>query len=399
MKSLRTTTKEFLAALNEMKKVVKKKSRSLPVLECVLITAHSPERIRIVGTDLETVLIKDIPCDVAPDFQALLNLRSLIDVLKSAKSESVTIEQVSDTSCKVTMNRTGASEITSNIELLNPDQFPVITPPDSHGFVVSRKSLNDMVQKAAFCDTDCSRVVFTGMNFIVNGQVRAMATNGKLLTVMNRPVIGTTFTNEEKSILIRREVLELVESYTRFSKSEMKKGNAFEQEITVVFDDARVMIEVDNETKIISKQIEGRFPDMVKALLADDQHTMQTLIDRSQLQPLLGNGKKTCCKLTCSENKAVVSILDWFENKELTRSEIDTYFTQKQAPEITDPYTNETRYNQAVNPSTFGFDCAYLNILLDSLSGDLVTLRGTDSTSSFQVNDGPDRFLIMPARV
>lgn len=240
---------------------------TLPVLGNILFEA-TEKGLRLSATDLEVGVRTWVKADVIERGAVTIPAKILADFLKTLDDDKEIKLQVSENN-KIEI-RSGRDRL--NVTGLPKEDYPVLPEFDeSKSISLVRGLLHEMVKKTVFAaSTDETRYVLNGIHFIFEAKkATAVATDGRRLAYIQRPFDSKV---QAKVIIPTKAVQEVARLV-----SDEKKAS---EQIKVSFTDNQASFS-DGETVILSRLIEGHFPNFEKVI--PKSHDIQLALDRSAL--------------------------------------------------------------------------------------------------------------------
>ena len=136
---------------------------TMPILECVLLTASSDNGLTLSASNLElSIDTEPIEATVTTAGSIAVDAKLFSDIVRKMPGDSVTIDVDEKGSVQV---KSGRSKLMVNGQ--HGDEFPVTNPNDivlvNEGIAIKNKDLKDMINQTIFSvSTDTSRPILTG---------------------------------------------------------------------------------------------------------------------------------------------------------------------------------------------------------------------------------------------
>ncbi len=252
----------FLKALQKVSNIIGNRT-TLPVLANILLEAKD-NILTLTSTDLELRLTTTMEAEVEEAGQTTLPAKKLLGLVSKFRGMEVSISS----------NENHHSEIkcgTATITLLglNPDDFPVISEFEVRKTVKIKQSelaiILDRISYAA--STDDSRKVLQGILFsITENQITAVATDGKRLAMMERPLEEAP-TGENGDIIV-----------TLKAANELKRLIGANGDVEMEIGEKQILFRISGTT-VISKLIEGTYPNYRQVIPASFKKTIDLTAD------------------------------------------------------------------------------------------------------------------------
>lgn len=237
---------------------------SLPILSNILIKAENGNII-LSATDLELGIKTLVPGKVEDDGSITTPARLLNEFVNSCNDEQISIELEGE-SVKLSSKR-----YIAHLNGLDASEFPLIPELKGDPFVsIPSESLRSALAQVAFAASrDETRPILTGVNFIFkNNELRLASTDSYRLVekVLN---LDKSISPELSVIIPVSTILEVLRVVT-----------PEDTEINIYITDNQVMF-VINKTTIISRVIEGKFPEYEQII--PQKFSNLTTIDKNEL--------------------------------------------------------------------------------------------------------------------
>jgi DNA polymerase-3 subunit beta len=268
-----------------------------------------------------------------------------------------------------------------NLTTISPDDFPKISHDDLNiQFVLSATELKRMIDKTKFAISNEETRYYLNGVFLHQTQknsidiLRAVATDGHRLAQYDIPLPQGA--KDMNGIIIPKKMI---------------------QELRRVLDDATGDINIQlnenkikfsfNNMQIISKVIDGTFPDYTKVIpqsndksITTNNEELKKAIDRVSAVAINEETKSKAIKLIIESNKISLSVDSSSRGSAIEEIDLD--------------YNNEK--------VEIGFNSRYLIDICNEIDGDKINLKFLNSTSPAIILDNTDEnlfFVLMPMRI
>lgn len=340
---------------------------TLPILSNVLLeNQHS--QTKILATDLEIQIDTIGPNSDAEDFRITTNAKKLQDILRALPDGEVSLDWDNNR----LVLKAGKSRF--NLQTLPADEFPLMNIDDKiHAqFTVSQETFREMLSQVQYSmAVQDIRYYLNGLLMQAEGdQLRLVATDGHRLAYAATGIDADLPKTEV--ILPRKTVLEL-----------FKLLNHPQESITVEFLHNQVRFRC-NDTVIVSKIIDGKFPDYNRVIPLDNDKIF--LVNRTQLlgalerAAILANEKFRGARLQIQPG--LMSVTCNNNEQEEAREELEIAY-QGDALEV-------------------GFNINYLMDVLRNVHSEDLQLAFGDANRStlFTIpNNANFKYIVMPMRI
>lgn len=182
--------KDFLNLISKAQNVVEKRN-TMQVLVNVLLETKG-DIVKIYATDLEVSLTDEISCVVKEDGKAVINAKSLFDILKELPEGPVSFEKKKNHWIEISQGKS-----VFNIVGLNPEEYPVFPTLSTDKFTkINSSLLSEMIEKTIYSvSNDETRYHLNGVFFEKQKReektyLRMVATDGHRLSLVDRGVDG-----------------------------------------------------------------------------------------------------------------------------------------------------------------------------------------------------------------
>ena len=345
-----------------------KRRHTLPILSNVLLeNVHG--QTNILATDLEIQINTAGPESDAGDFRITTNAKKLQDILRALPDGSLVALDWAQN--RLTL-KAGKSRF--NLQTLPAEDFPLMSVGETVGqaFSLPQEALKNMLSQVQYSmAVQDIRYYLNGMLMQTEGdQLRLVATDGHRLAYS-----GTTIDADlpkAEVILPRKTVLEL-----------FKLLNHPSEPVTVELLENQVRFRC-NETVIVSKVVDGKFPDFNRVIPLDNDKIF--LVGRTQLlsalerASILANEKFRGARLNLKPG--VLSVVCSNNEQEEAREELEIAY---QGGEL-----------------EMGFNIGYLMDVLRNVHADDMQLAFGDANRStlFTIPNNPNfKYIVMPMRI
>ena len=359
---------ELLTPLAAVSGIIERR-HTLPILSNVLME-RSGDALAFVATDIEIQIAARSGVSAPAEGRAVtVGARKLLDILRALPDGTdVTLDQQD----KRLLVKAGKSRFT--LQTLAAEDFPRLARPagEAAKFELEQKALRRLLSlvQYAMAQQDI-RYYLNGLLMVVeDGTLKLVATDGHRLAYAGLKVGGNL--PRQEVIVPRKTVLEL---------SKLLADN-----------DEKVRIELSatqasftfGTVELISKLIDGKFPDYTRVIPANHKNKLQT--EREPLRQallraaILSNEKFRGVRWVISEG--ALKIVSSNAEQEEAHEELDV------------------RYNG--DSLDIGFNVNYLLDVLNNVAGEGIECAFGDSASSALItygNEADFKYVVMPMRI
>ena len=373
---IKANSSDLLKALNHIHGIVEVR-HTLPILSNIVLSAENNE-LRLSSTNLDIFCSDQIDAEIVNSGEISVPAITFFEIVKRLPSGSDVILSMGDEDTELIL-KCGRSKF--NLSTLKTEDFPILSDKDlSTNFVISADELSRMIDKTKFAiSNEETRYYLNGIFFHKAESnsikfLRAVATDGHRLAQYDIPLPQgaeeiTGIIIPKKTVFELRKVLDDADGDVSVSLNENKIKFSF------------------NNLKIISKVIDGTFPDYTKVIPQNNDKKFKTnnselknAIDRVSAVAINEETKSKAIKLTIENNKLNLSVES--QSKGSAKEEIDISYS-----------------NEKVD---IGFNSRYLLDICNEVDGDEIDVNLLDSISPAIILDKTDEnlfFVLMPMRI
>lgn len=363
---LQTDRDSLLKPLQAVTGIVERK-HTLPILSNVLIESQQGQ-LTILATDLEIQINTSAKVETAQDFRLTANAKKLQDILRVLPDSPIQLDWADN---HLTV-KAGKSRF--NLQTLPADDFPTMNIGDiaAQAFSLSQETFKHMLTQVQYSmAVQDIRFYLNGLLMQVEGnQLRLVATDGHRLAYSSCEVDCDLPKTEV--ILPRKTVLELMKLLNRPSDP---------IQIEILNQQVRFTC---NETVIVSKIIDGKFPDYNRVIPLDNDKIFLTnraqLLSALERAAILANEKFRGVRLQLSPG--LLKIVCSNNDQEEAQDELEI------------AYDGESL--------EAGFNIAYLMDVLRNIHSEDIQLAFGDANRStlFTLPNNPNfKYIVMPMRI
>ena len=373
---LRINSTDLLKALSHIHGIVEVR-HTLPILSNIILEAKDNELV-LSSTNLDIYCSDRIHAQIITEGDISVSAITLFEIIKRLPSGSDVLMTMSEKDNEISI-KCGRSKF--KLSTLKTEDFPTISDNDlTTSFVISADELIRMVDKTKFAiSSEETRYYLNGIFFhkAVRSNIpflRAVATDGHRLAQYDIPlpqgadeVSGIII--PKKTIFELRKVLDDADGDISISMNENKIKFTF------------------NKLVIISKVIDGTFPDYTKVIPNNNDKQFQTnnyelksAIDRVSAVAINEDSKSKAIKFSIGENKLQLSVES--QSKGSADEEIDI--------------------NYAIDKVDIGFNAKYMLDICNEIDGEDINISLLDTVSPAIILDKTDEnllFVLMPMRI
>ena len=361
-------SREILLKPLTMVTSIVERRHTLPILSNLLLEAKN-NHIQLTATDLEMQISLSIQSTFSGELSTTISAKKFLDICRSLP-ESVDIDMISNDS-RMTV-KTGKSRF--NLQTLPAADYPVMTKVAGIGtsIHISQIAFKKLLKQVEFAMAQQDiRYYLNGLLLEVNdNKLNIVGTDGHRLSF--------TSTTLDKSyeitdvIIPRKTVIELI-----------KLLDDSEDEITIEINAGQVNFSF-GDIKLISKVIDGKFPDYHRVIPVGHQNIFSVnrvgVLTAMQRASILSNEKYRGIRMVLSNNNLKL---------------ISTNTEQEEAEE-------ELEIDYAKDALDIGFNVTYLIDVLNNVGDENINFSFADANSSCLItvpNDENYKYVVMPMRI
>ena len=367
MQLVKASRDALLKPLQVVSGIVERR-QTLPILANILVRKDG-DRVTFTATDLEIQIQTAADVGAGKDSAAAtVSARKLVDILRALPEADV---QLSLATKKLTV-QSGRSRF--NLQTLPAEEFPTIAQAEfTADFMLPASTLKHLLSMVHFAmAAQDIRYYLNGMLLVVDGSlVRAVATDGHRLALCEVHKDGAA-TGRIEAIIPRKTILELARLLP--DTDEPVRVQMAGNQVKFVF----------GSIELISKLVEGKFPDYVKVIPTGNTRTFQ--VNREELMAAL----QRAAILTTDKFKGVRCVLA-ADSLKITSTNAD----QEDAQE-------ELEIAYSGDGLDIGFNVTYLLDVLANLKNEQVKFALGDALGSALLTM-PDsdkfKYVVMPMRI
>ena len=367
---------DLLKALSHIHGIVEVR-HTLPILSNIILEAKD-DKLILSSTNLDIYCSDKIKAEVLQSGEVSVSAVTFFEIIKRlpSGSEVLMIMEEGENEIKLTCGRSKF-----NLSTLKTDDFPIISDSDlSTNFVLSADELIRVIDKTKFAVSNEETRYYLNGIFLHKAErnsiqfLRAVATDGHRLAQYDIPLPQgaediTGIIIPKKTIYELRKVLDDANGDISVSLNENKIKFSF------------------NDLKVVSKVIDGTFPDYTKVIPQKNDKNFKT--NNSDLK----NAIDRVSAVAANEESKSKAIKFCVENNSLSLS-VESQ-TKGSANEMID-------VNYSGDKVDIGFNSKYIIDICNEVDGDEISISLSDSISPAIILDKTDEnlfFVLMPMRI
>ena len=367
---------DLLKALSHIHGIVEVR-HTLPILSNIILEAKD-DKLILSSTYLDIYCSDKIKAEVLQSGEVSVSAVTFFEIIKRlpSGSEVLMIMEEGENEIRLTCGRSKF-----NLSTLKTDDFPIISDNDlSTNFVLSADELIRIIDKTKFAVSNEETRYYLNGIFLHKAErnsiqfLRAVATDGHRLAQYDIPLPQgaediTGIIIPKKTIYELRKVLDDANGDVSVSLNENKIKFSF------------------NDLKVVSKVIDGTFPDYTKVIPQKNDKNFKT--NNSDLK----NAIDRVSAVAANEESKSKAIKFCIENNSLSLS-VESQ-SKGSANEMID-------VNYSGDKVDIGFNSKYIIDICNEVDGDEISISLSDSISPAIILDKTDEnlfFVLMPMRI
>ena len=359
-------------ALSHLQSIVNKKN-TLPILANILIEAEQ-NTLTLSSTDMDISIKEKINCNVIDPGATTLNAQIIFDIIKKLPDTSE-VEFISNDGKMLTI-RTNVSKF--SLSCLPKDEFPIIDDElKGQRLTVKSQIIFNLIDKTRFAiSNEETRYFLNGLYFNISknnnlSKLTFVGTDGHRLAMSSAET--DLFKNEVPGVIIPKKTI-----------NELSKLLSEEtDEIGIDISSNKIIFYINNIT-LISKLIDGNFPDYARVIPNNNQQHLKVnrlnLLDAVDRVSTIANEKSPSIKFKLFKNLI---------NLSTTNNENSTA-------------TEDIKSNYDGNEIEIGFNSKYIMDILDNLESEEIKISFNDSSTPIIAQEqfsSNITYVLMPMRV
>ena len=372
----KTNSTDLLKALSHIHGIVEVR-HTLPILSNIILEARDNKLI-LSSTNLDIYCADKIKADVSIEGEISVSAVTFFEIIKRLPTGSEVMMTMEEGENEILL-KCGRSKF--NLSTLKTNDFPIISDSDlSMNFVLSADELIRIIDKTKFAVSNEETRYYLNGIFLHKAErnsiqfLRAVATDGHRLAQYDIPLPQgaeeiTGIIIPKKTIFELRKVLDDANGDVSISLNDNKIKFTF------------------SDLKIISKVIDGTFPDYTKVIPQNNNKSFKTnnselknAIDRVSAVAANEESKSKAIKFSLGNNK--LNLIVESQSKGSANEVIDISYDADQVE--------------------IGFNSKYIIDICNEIDGEEVDISLLDSISPAIILDKTDEnlfFVLMPMRI
>ena len=358
----------LLKPLSSVSGIVERR-HTLPILTNLLLEAKQ-NMLTLTATDLEMQISLSLVAEPSTEIATTVSARKMLDICRSLPDQSQITLEITDNRMQV---KAGKSRF--NLQTLPAADYPLMAKGGGDTSLTLNLAQNQLKRllrqvEYAMAQQDI-RYYLNGLLFEVNGnRLNVVGTDGHRLSFTSTEL--TESYEKQELILPRKTILELIK---------LLDDSDDEVAIEVSANQANFAF---SGIRLISKVIDGKFPDYTRVIPTGYQNTFevnrQSLLLAMQRASILSNEKYRGIRMVLGNGSLRL---------------ISSNSEQEEAEE-------EMEIAYSGDPLDIGFNVTYMIDVLTNVANDSITFAFNDANSSCLVTvpgDDNYKYVVMPMRI
>jgi len=357
----------ILKAISDTNGAVEKKN-TIPVLQNIKIDV-ADDRVVLSATDMDILITSSFECDMKNSGQTTVPAQMFFDIIRKIPEGPILVKLENKTNLQI---KSGKSKY--NLPCIDASEFPALSEGEMNQEIeIDAVKICKMIDKTRFAiSNDESRYYLNGL-FLQGyskenlNQIRTVATDGHRLALsfMDNPI------EQVFSVIIHRK-----------SVNEIRRIIDGIKKIKVAVSRSKIRIIAD-KSMIISKLIDGEFPDYEKVLPKNNSHlaliNRKNLFDCVDRVSTVANDKHRSVKVSVENGK--MSLQVGSDDNPLAFEELDITYSGDRI---------ET-----------GFNSRYMLDIISQIDKEELMIRFRDGMSPalIEAQEMSSVYVLMPVRV
>ncbi|MDI6736155.1 MAG: DNA polymerase III subunit beta [bacterium] len=284
----------------------------LPILSTILLEARE-NKLTLIATDLELSIKAHLELEVITEGSICLPLKKLSEIIRELEDKEDVLIEVDENNRAVISSK----ESVFHLFGLPKEDFPVFPEYEKEkSFKMESTLMKEMIRKTIFAAAvDEVHYVLKGVLFVVQGNQCKMVATDKHRLVFIKKTLPQDLTEGGEVIIPTKALTEV----NRIIKEDKK--------IDILLDKNKIVFQTD-EVIIISKLIEGKFPDYERVIPREQDKILkinnQKLFSTCRRIDLMTSENNNIVKLDISKNK--INFSSNTPNLGDAREELEVYY-------------------------------------------------------------------------
>ncbi|MGD2246413.1 MAG: DNA polymerase III subunit beta [Candidatus Aminicenantes bacterium] len=362
-----TKKKDISSELQLLQGIVEKRN-TMPILANILVNVKEKE-IELIGTDLEVGLKTHFPAKIQETGSITLSGKKVFEIVKSLpEGKEVTFQENDDLTMQIT---SGDSEF--KVLCLPKEDYPQIPEPKFEKKIVfPLEKFQEMIDRVYFAITQEQRYYLSGALLIVkDNSMELVSTDGHRLAYTANTMKDLKVGNEIRAIVAKKTL------------SELRK---FEDEsVEFDLDESNLFFKVEQRT-LISRIIEGKFPDFEAVIPKDNPNTIT--VSREEITEAV----RRVSLFSTERSKGIKFFIE--------KNEMRLFSSNPEMGEARDKVSIDYKGDKL----EIGFNSQYILDFLSTVKSDNIQIEFKDSNSSVLMKPEMEeevkyKYVLMPMKL
>ena len=366
--NIKINRETLLKPLSSVSSIVERR-HTLPILSNLLLEAKGDQLV-LTATDLEMQISLSINTPIGAELATTISAKKLLDICRALPDNTEINMATSDSRVAV---KAGKSKF--NLQTLPAVDYPVMTKAvgtDTVTITIPQNALKGLFKQVEFAMAQQDiRYYLNGLLFEIDGnRLNIVGTDGHRLSFTSTELSRSY--DKQNIIIPRKTIIELI-----------KLLEDSDNEVSVEVSATQVNFSF-NDIKLITKVIDGKFPDYTRVIPVGHQNNFtvdrMTVLLAMQRASILSNEKYRGIRMVLGTNSLRL---------------ISTNSEQEEAEE-------ELEVNYTGDTLDIGFNVTYLIDVLNNVTSPEVVFSFADANSSCLLtvpNDDNYKYVVMPMRI
>lgn len=295
----------FVNGLNLVRGIVPA-NHNIPVLTHVFIEARGTDSIRFTTSNIDLGLRVQLKGDVSEPGSICIPAKRLGEIVSELPNEDVYFEELSGGRLVI---KSGCSIF--RLGSLKGSEFPAFRGigEEATATEISQGDLKEMLSRVSYASsTDATRFILNGVFMFSKGNsITCVATDGRRLARVAKELMGVNI-SESGSIIPAKTISELLRILGKGKQCKI----AFTQRLVSISLDLDDEVTFSGPLEMISKVVEGKFPDFQRVIPKMDDFTefkfnREELLGCIERSSLVCNEKHNSVSLCFADNEVVIT--------------------------------------------------------------------------------------------
>ena len=358
---------DILQELQLFQGIVEKRN-TMPILANILVNA-SDNKVDLTGTDLEVGLKSNFNAEVTEEGSLTVSGKKLYEIVRSlGEGKKIDFKEGDDLKMEIT---SGESQF--KVLCLPKEDYPQVPEPRfEKKIVLPLETLQQMIDRVYFSITQEQRYYLNGALMILKtGSIELVSTDGHRLAYTSCELDSLKMEEEIRGIVSKKTLGELKKLENDTVQFDMDENNLF--------------FKIDNRI-LISRIIEGKFPNYEAVIPKDNQNTLT--ISRAEIT----SGIRRVSLLSTERSRGIKMALE--------KNQVSLFSSNPEIGEARDR-VNADYDGQDVE---IGFNSQYLIDFLTTVRTENVVFKIKDENSAVLLKPGSSEdvkylYVLMPMKI